>query len=139
MTDLLEKARPKLRQKLLELFESMWELGTRDNRIYYSDELKEECNMKLDELGIPKDEDFKWKKARKKPIVIHFREVKRKEIINTREGQQTAFPEQDYIIKGVEGEEYPIKKDIFNKTYDVIKDAISPKEKCTFSRGENCG
>lgn len=26
----------------------------------------------------------------------------------------------DYIIKGVEGEYYPIKKDIFAKTYEIV-------------------
>jgi len=28
---------------------------------------------------------------------------------------------KDFIIRGVEGEFYPIKKDIFYKTYDVIE------------------
>lgn len=85
--------------------------------------LKKEFEIELDKLGIEKEEQFVWKKARKKPIIIEFREVKRKEIINTREGQQTAFPNQDFIIRGIEGEEYPIKKDIFEKTYEVIENA----------------
>lgn len=37
-------------------------------------------------------------------------------IINTLEGQHIANFE-DYIIKGVEGECYPCKPDIFHKTY----------------------
>lgn len=28
----------------------------------------------------------------------------------------------DYIIKGVQGEFYPCKPDIFHKTYDIIKE-----------------
>ena len=38
-------------------------------------------------------------------------------IINTLEGQMRA-EKGDYIIKGVEGELYPCKPDIFKKTYE---------------------
>ena len=38
-------------------------------------------------------------------------------IINTLEGEHIASI-GDYIIKGVNGEFYPCKPDIFNKTYD---------------------
>lgn len=76
-----------------------------------------------------------WGIARKKPIEVQFREVQKKtlilkridglevwgEVINTREGQLVGHFEEDYIIRGVQGEEYPIKKEIFDKTYDVIR------------------
>lgn len=39
--------------------------------------------------------------------------------INTREGKMYASI-GDYIIKGVNGEFYPCKPDIFEKTYDAI-------------------
>lgn len=66
--------------------------------------------------------EIKWKRARKKPCVIEFREVREPgEKIFTREGELLAFPNRDYIIKGVKGELYPIKKDIFNETYEVIE------------------
>ena len=42
-------------------------------------------------------------------------------IINTLEGKMFACP-GDYIIKGVNGEFYPCKPDIFEKTYEVVKD-----------------
>jgi len=89
-----------------------------------------------------------WMKARKKPVEIEFREVEAKEqvattmpdfkydkmednlsynttpvmgeTINTREGTLIAIVGQDFIIRGVEGELYPIKKDIFYKTYEVL-------------------
>jgi len=79
---------------------------------------------------------MKWGKARKKPVVVEFREVEplvhiktkmpeKKEVwgetIETREGILFAYPDQDYIIRGVEGELYPIKKEIFDKTYDVVE------------------
>jgi hypothetical protein len=68
-----------------------------------------------------------WKKARKKPVVVEFREVEGdEEQIETlesegHEGVLTARAGQDFIIRGVNGEIYPIKKDIFYKTYDVIE------------------
>ena len=39
-------------------------------------------------------------------------------VIHTLEGDMTAV-EGDYIIKGVNGEFYPCKPDIFEKTYEV--------------------
>ena len=81
----------------------------------------------------------KWKKARKKPIIIEYRDPIPKdevlmddvlrgkkvyvsaELIRTREGALYGFPGRDYIIRGVRGEIYPIGIDIFNETYDVIE------------------
>jgi len=64
-----------------------------------------------------------WRKARKKPVIVEFREVKGEvEKIETREGVLYAFPEVDFIIRGVDGEIYPIKKEIFFKTYEVIEE-----------------
>lgn len=40
-------------------------------------------------------------------------------IIHTLEGSMTALP-GDYIIKGVEGEFYPCKPGIFEKTYEAV-------------------
>lgn len=78
------------------------------------------------------------KKYRKKPVVIeaiqwngsNFKEIKdfcKKSIIDqnlnllieTLEGDHYA-KEGDYIIKGVNGEFYPCKPDIFEKTYDEV-------------------
>lgn len=42
-------------------------------------------------------------------------------IIPTLEGDMTASP-GDYIIKGVKGEFYPCKPDIFEQTYDEVAD-----------------
>ena len=40
-------------------------------------------------------------------------------LIRTLEGEMTAR-EGDFIIKGIEGEIYPCKKDIFKKTYEEV-------------------
>jgi hypothetical protein len=71
-----------------------------------------------------------WGLARKKPIIIQFREVEsittfkgqKGEYVQTHEGELFAFVGQDFIIKGVKGELYPIKKSIFHETYDVVKE-----------------
>lgn len=36
-------------------------------------------------------------------------------------GGEMAVSENDFIIKGVDGEFYPCKPDIFNKTYEVVE------------------
>ena len=90
-----------------------------------------------------------WFEVRKKPVMVMAREVMPKEtftikcqncngfgdcilcngkrtevvhgeIIETREGKLYAAAGRDYIIKGVEGELYPINKEIFKKTYEVV-------------------
>ena len=80
------------------------------------------------------------KKYRKKPVVIEAvqwignnlsdietfigRSVKNKEttiVIRTLEGDMEASI-GDYIIKGVNGEFYPCKPDIFDKTYEEVKE-----------------
>jgi hypothetical protein len=47
--------------------------------------------------------------------------------ISTLEGKMKAMP-RDYIIKGVNGEFYPCKPDIFEKTYDRLMDGITEPE-----------
>jgi|GEM_PF-2917252 len=61
-----------------------------------------------------------WQKALKKPVVVEFREVQGVEHIVTLEGVLTAKQGVDYIIRGVNGELYPIKKDIFQRTYQFF-------------------
>ena len=90
--------------------------------------------------------DFGWGIARKKPVEVHYREVipdtwengvdVPAEIIYTREGTIVGHPDEDFIILGVDGERYPIKKSIFEKTYDVImepsiaSDNLRKEEEC---------
>ena len=81
---------------------------------------------------------MKWRKARKKPIIVEVREVEPREnlsrcasteivseplmgeVIETREGRLHAYVGKDFIIRGVEGEVYPIDKKIFEKTYEWV-------------------
>ena len=61
------------------------------------------------------------KKYRKKPVVIEAYQTDKEMIIHTLEGDMKASV-GDYIITGVDGEQYPCKPDIFEKTYEVVED-----------------
>lgn len=63
------------------------------------------------------------KKFRKKPIIIEAYQTDKELIIQTPEGCLRAMP-GDWIITGVEGEQYPCKPDVFEKTYEPIDDNI---------------
>ncbi len=63
-------------------------------------------------------EQTTWKPCRKKPILVEFRDAVPGETVETREGTLVA-EEGGYIIRGVEGEVYPIGREIFDKTYDL--------------------
>lgn len=64
---------------------------------------------------------MKWKKCRKKPIVVEFREVDPDENgVETLEGFKPCDPSKHFIIRGVSGEIYPIEKEIFSQTYEVV-------------------
>jgi hypothetical protein len=58
-----------------------------------------------------------WKQYRKRPVVIDAYQTSETLIIHTLEGDHRADP-GDWIIKGVKGEEYPCKPDIFDATYE---------------------
>lgn len=80
------------------------------------------------------------KRYKKKPIIIEAMQlfknniesinkfmgkenilVDNKFIIQTLEGDMIAY-EGDYIIKGVQGEFYPCRKDIFEQTYEEVEE-----------------
>ncbi len=63
----------------------------------------------------------KIKKYRKKPIVIEAYQTNTEMIIHTLEGDMKANV-GDYIITGLRGEKYPCKPDIFEKSYELVKE-----------------
>ncbi|MGM9544685.1 MAG: hypothetical protein ACI3T9_06840 [Romboutsia timonensis] len=64
------------------------------------------------------------KKYRKKPVIIEAYQTDKEVIIHTLEGDMKASV-GDYIITGVNGEQYPCKPDIFEKTYEPVDDSES--------------
>ena len=59
-------------------------------------------------------------KYRKKPVVIEAFQTDKEMIIHTLEGDMKASV-GDFIITGVNGEQYPCKPDIFEKTYELVE------------------
>lgn len=66
-------------------------------------------------------------KAIKKPIEVEVEILKEDTIIHTIEGDMLG-KKGDYLITGIEGEKYPCKKEIFEKTYKIIEEENSIKE-----------
>ena len=60
-------------------------------------------------------------KFRKKPVVVDAYQTDREMNIETLEGVMHAEP-GDWIITGVNGERYPCKPEIFEKTYEPVPD-----------------
>ena len=60
-------------------------------------------------------------KYKKKPVVVEAYQTDKEMIINTLEGVMKASV-GDYIITGVNGEQYPCKPDIFEKTYEIVSE-----------------
>lgn len=59
-------------------------------------------------------------KVRKKAVIVDAVKTETTQYIETLEGRMKASA-GDWIVTGVEGEQYPVKPDIFEKTYEVIK------------------
>lgn len=58
---------------------------------------------------------------RKKPVIIEAYQTEVEMVISTLEGDMIASP-GDWIITGVNGEQYPCKPNIFEKTYEPMND-----------------
>jgi len=56
---------------------------------------------------------------RKKPVVVEAYQTDKEMIINTLEGKMKANI-GDWVITGVNGEQYPCKPDVFEKTYEPV-------------------
>ena len=63
---------------------------------------------------------MKVKKYRKKPVVIEAYQTHQEMIVHTLEGDMKASV-GDYIITGVDGEQYPCKPDVFEITYEPVE------------------
>lgn len=62
-------------------------------------------------------------KYRKKPVVITAERTQIEQDIETLEGTMHASV-GDYIITGINGEKYPCKPDIFEKTYENVEETM---------------
>jgi hypothetical protein len=58
----------------------------------------------------------------KRPIIVQARQIDDEFRVNTLEGNYKQGKSGDYLMRGIDGELYICDKDIFEKTYDFIKD-----------------
>ena len=63
--------------------------------------------------------DERFKKYRKIPVVVEAYQTDKEMEIETLEGTMKADP-GDWIIRGVKGELYPCKPDVFEMTYKKV-------------------
>ena len=82
--------------------------------------MKREVRLKDGTICTP-DKTVEWMEVRKKPIIVNALRMLMDFEVDTLEGTHCGKA-GDYLLKGVEGELYPVKKEIFEKTYDIIKD-----------------
>ena len=78
-------------------------------------------------------------KCRKKPIVIHAVQLNYPEgfKVTTLEGVMKGKP-GDYLMFGINGEKYPCDKDIFEKSYDIVKDEDKYCKSCLIEQQHRC-
>ena len=61
-----------------------------------------------------------WRACRKLPVIVHVRQQRPGEKhVSTREGLTPLKPD-DLIMRGVQGEEYPIGQELFARTYVLV-------------------
>lgn len=76
-----------------------------------------------------------WLIARKKPVMVEFREVVGDhEVLETSKGLLAAAQGRDFIIREIGGESFPISKNEFYETYDVIKGEKTECLRCRRAR-----
>ena len=74
-----------------------------------------------DEKGYPEVRfDATFKQYRKKPVVVFATKMEEEFEIETLEGVMRGNA-GDFLIRGVKGEFYPCKPDIFTATYEEVK------------------
>ena len=69
-----------------------------------------------------------WTPCVKRPVTVHVRGQRPGEAhVSTREGLTPVKPD-DLIMRGVDGEEYPIGRDLFNRTYSFKAALAEPQQ-----------
>lgn len=60
-------------------------------------------------------------KVRKKPVEVEAYQTDKVVYIDTLEGKMKADI-GDWIITGIHGERYPVKPDVFDETYSILRE-----------------
>lgn len=88
--------------------------------LYYKNFKTKKVSISIDGTETPPKTPLKKIKVIKKPIPLEAYQADKKVIIKTLEGNMTADV-GDWIITDVNGNQYPVKNEIFKKTYDILK------------------
>lgn len=96
----------KYRKKPVEIQAMLWD-GNNHRAMFDFLEGEEASNKHMDSVG--------------KNFYIDHKKVDGGLVIKTLEGEHIASI-GDYIIKGIKGEFYPCKPDVFEKSYDLISE-----------------
>lgn len=67
-----------------------------------------------------REEVEKMRPCRKRPIIIHCLQMHEEFRVKTMEGDYKLGNPGDYLLKGVDGENYICDREIFEKTYDIL-------------------
>jgi hypothetical protein len=114
MTDTFRAMCAELLQELC-CFYKPWDL--KEER--YSDAMKR-ARALLAQPVVLDDIGQEWRPCVKLPITVHVRDQRPGEThSSTREGI-TPLRSDDLIMRGVRGEEYPIGRDLFEQTYELL-------------------
>ena len=78
--------------------------------------------INLDNLNnLPDDKIDHILSVRKKPVVVHAVQVNVPFKVTTLEGVVQGKA-GDYLMIGIDGEKYPCRQDIFERTYDILEE-----------------
>jgi hypothetical protein len=125
MTDLRKAAEMAL--EVLNGFGCAVEFGTEGLAKHYQPKVPQTILALRQALAQPKQESLggEWVPCVKLPVIVHVRNQRKGEThISTREGITPVLPD-DLIMRGVAGEEYPIGRELFERTYTF--DTAPPK------------
>ena len=62
------------------------------------------------------------KSCRKRPIIIHAKQINEPFRVSTLEGDYKQGKAGDYLMRGIDGELYICDKDIFERSYDWVEE-----------------
>ena len=117
----------KAAEMALEALEEINKLSVGEKAICLPGEIDDATEALRQALAQPEQEPLggEWVPCVKLPVIVHVRNQRDGENhISTREGITPVLPE-DLIMRGVAGEEYPIGRELFERTYTF--DTAPPK------------
>lgn len=88
--------------------------------LYYKNFKTKKVSISINGTETPPKTPLKKVKVIKKPIPLEAYQADKKVIIKTLKGNMIANA-SDWIITDVNGNQYPVKNEVFKKTYEIVK------------------